>query len=58
MTKIEISGEEIIGPNDDITYGEAMGSILIKSNKFMGRRILASCNSALKLSLDVEFGEI
>ena len=37
VTRIEISGLEIIGPNDDITYGEAMEDRLVKSNKFTGR---------------------
>ena len=49
VTRIEISGLEIIGPNDDITYGEAMENRLIKSNKFVGRGIVAWSGNNIRI---------
>ena len=49
VTRIEISGLEIIGPNDGITYGEAMKNRLIKSNKFIGRGIVAWSGNNIRI---------
>ena len=49
VSRIEITGLEIIGPNDDITYGEAMENRLIKSNKFVGRGIVAWSGNNIRI---------
>ena len=49
VTRIEISGLEIVGPNDDITYGEAMEDRLVKSNKFIGRGIVAWSGNNIRI---------
>ena len=41
VERIEISGFEIIGPNKEITYEEAMENRLIKNKMFRGRGIVA-----------------
>ena len=41
VERVEISGFEIIGPNNDITYEEAMEDRLIKNKMFIGRGIVA-----------------
>ena len=40
VTRVEISGFEIVGPNDDITKDEAMEDRLLHSKKFSGRGIV------------------
>ena len=41
VTRIEITGLEIVGPNNDITLEQAQADRLIKSKKFLGRGIVA-----------------
>jgi len=41
VSRIEISGLEIIGPNNDITLEQAQADRLIKSKKFLGRGVVA-----------------
>ena len=41
VQRVEISGLEIIGPNEDITLEEAMEDRMIKSKKFRGRGIVS-----------------
>lgn len=41
MSRIEIKGLEIVGPNEDITLEEALADRLVKSKKFQGRGIVA-----------------
>ena len=41
VERVEISGFEIIGPNEEITYEEAMENRLIKNKMFIGRGIVA-----------------
>ena len=41
VTRVEITGLEIIGPNNDITLEQAQADRLIKSKKFLGRGIVA-----------------
>ena len=40
VASVEIRGIEIVGPNDDITYEEAMEDRLLHSNKLSGRGIV------------------
>ena len=41
VERVEISGLKIVGPNNDITYEEAMENRLIKNSMFRGRGIVA-----------------
>ena len=41
MSRVEISGLEIIGPSEEITLEEAMADRLVKSNKFLGKGIVS-----------------
>ena len=41
VSRVEITGLEIVGPNAEITLQEAQADRLIKSKKFVGRGIVA-----------------
>ena len=41
VSRVEITGLEIVGPNADITLQEAQADRLLKSKKFVGRGIVA-----------------
>ena len=38
---MEISGMEVIGPNEEISLEQAMADRLVKSNKFLGKGIVS-----------------
>ena len=55
VSRLEITGLKIVGPNKDITKEEALADRLIKSNKFKGRGI--ALWSGKKINLDLKISE-
>ena len=51
VSRVEITGFEIVGPNKDITKKEAMADRLLHSKKFSGRGIAIWSGNTLINSL-------